>query len=119
MVGKKKQGGVKKGCVASAEPRVGVAKVYGIDMPTRSELICGDGKTDDEVCKILEADAVVYQRLEDLKSALHDMNPAIERFECSCFDGEYITGDITEEYLAKLEAQAKAAKAQPKKVDED
>ena len=88
-------------------------------MPTRSELICGDGKTDDEVCEILEADAVVYQRLEDLKSALHDMNPAIERFECSCFDGEYITGDITEEYLAKLEAQAKAAKAQPKKVDED
>ena len=114
-----KQAGAKKVFVASAAPRVCFPNVYGIDMPTRSELICGDGKTDDEVCKILEADAVVYQRLEDLKSALHDMNPAIERFECSCFDGEYITGDITEEYLAKLEAQAKAAKAQPKKVDED
>ena len=114
-----KQAGAKKVFVASAAPRVCFPNVYGIDMPTRSELICGDGKTDDEVCKILEADAVVYQRLADLKSALHDMNPAIERFECSCFDGEYITGDITEEYLAKLEAQAKAAKAQPKKVDED
>lgn len=114
-----KQAGAKKVFVASAAPRVCFPNVYGIDMPTRSELICGDGKTDDEVCKILEADAVVYQRLEDLKSALHDMNPAIERFECSCFDGDYITGDITEEYLAKLEAQAKAAKAQPKKVDED
>ena len=114
-----KQAGAKKVFVASAAPRVCFPNVYGIDMPTRAELICGDGKTDDEVCKILEADAVVYQRLEDLKSALHDMNPAIERFECSCFDGEYITGDITEEYLAKLEAQAKAAKAQPKKVDED
>ena len=114
-----KQAGAKKVFVASAAPRVCFPNVYGIDMPTRSELICGDGKTDDEVCKILEADAVVYQRLEDLKSALHDMNPAIERFECSCFDGDYVTGDVTEEYLAKLEAQAKAAKAQPKKPEED
>lgn len=114
-----KQAGAKKVFVASAAPRVCFPNVYGIDMPTRSELICGDGKTDDEVCKILEADAVVYQRLEDLKSALHDMNPAIERFECSCFDGDYVTGDVTEEYLAKLEAQAKAAKAQPKKSEED
>ena len=114
-----KQAGAKKVFVASAAPRVCFPNVYGIDMPTRSELICGDGKTDDEVCKILEADAVVYQRLEDLKSALHDMNPVIERFECSCFDGDYVTGDVTEEYLAKLEAQAKAAKAQPKKPEED
>ena len=114
-----KQAGAKKVFVASAAPRVCFPNVYGIDMPTRSELICGDGKTDDEVCKILEADAVIYQRLEDLKSALHDMNPAIERFECSCFDGDYVTGDVTEEYLAKLEAQAKAAKAQPKKPEED
>jgi amidophosphoribosyltransferase len=114
-----KQAGAKKVFVASAAPRVCFPNVYGIDMPTRSELICGDGKTDDEVCKILEADAVVYQRLEDLKSALHDMNPAIERFECSCFDGDYVTGDVTEEYLAKLEAQAKAAKAQPKSPEED
>ena len=80
---------------------------------------CGDGKGDDEVCKLLEADAVVYQRLEDLKSALHDMNPAIEQFECSCFDGQYVTGDVTEEYLAKLEAQAHASKAKPKKAEED
>ena len=54
-----------------------------------------------------------------MKSALHDMNPEIERFECSCFDGDYVTGDVTEEYLSKLEAQAHAAKAKPKKVDED
>ena len=82
------------------------------------ELICGDGKTDDEVAKLLEADAVIYQRLEDLKAALHDMNPSIEAFECSCFDGEYVTGDVTEEYLAKLEAQALAAKAAPKKAED-
>lgn len=114
-----KQAGAKKVFVASAAPRVCFPNVYGIDMPTRSELICGDGKCDDEVCKLLEADAVVYQRLEDLKSALHDMNPEIERFECSCFDGDYVTGDVTEEYLSKLEAQAHAAKAKPKKADED
>ena len=66
----------------------------------------------------LEADAVVYQRLEDLKAALHDMNPNIKRFECSCFDGDYVTGDVTDEYLAKLEAQAKSAKAKPKKSED-
>lgn len=113
-----KQAGAKKVFVASAAPRVCFPNVYGIDMPTRAELICGDGKTDDEVAKILEADAVIYQRLEDLKAALHDMNPSIEAFECSCFDGEYVTGDVTEEYLAKLEAQALAAKAAPKKAED-
>lgn len=113
-----KQAGAKKVFVASAAPRVCFPNVYGIDMPTRAELICGDGKTDDEVAKLLEADAVIYQRLEDLKAALHDMNPSIEAFECSCFDGEYVTGDVTEEYLAKLEAQALAAKNAPKKAED-
>lgn len=113
-----KQAGAKKVFVASAAPRVCFPNVYGIDIPTRAELICGDGKTDDEVAKLLEADAVIYQRLEDLKAALHDMNPSIEAFECSCFDGEYVTGDVTEEYLAKLEAQALAAKNAPKKAED-
>ena len=113
-----KQAGAKKVFVASAAPRVCFPNVYGIDMPTRAELICGDGKTDDEVAKLLEADAVIYQRLEDLKAALHDMNPWYDGFECSCFDGEYVTGDVTEEYLAKLEAQALAAKAAPKKAED-
>ena len=83
-----KQAGAQKVFVASAAPRVCFPNVYGIDMPTRAELICGDGKTDDEVAKLLEADAVIYQRLEDLKAALHDMNPSIEEFECSCFSSE-------------------------------
>ena len=46
------------------------------------------------------------------------MNPNIKRFECSCFDGDYVTGDVTDEYLAKLEAQAKSAKAKPKKSED-
>ena len=57
---------------------------------------------------------MIYQRLEDMKSALKDMNPAIEEFECSCFDGHYVTGDIDEAYLAQLDAQAQAAKARAK-----
>ena len=109
-----RQAGAKKVFVASGAPRVCFPNVYGIDMPTRGELICGDGKEGPEVAKLLEADAVIYQRLEDMKSALKDMNPAIEDFECSCFDGRYVTGDIDEAYLARLDAQAQAAKARAK-----
>lgn len=109
-----RQAGAKKVFVASGAPRVCFPNVYGIDMPTRGELICGDGKEGPEVAKLLEADAVIYQRLEDMKSALKDMNPAIEEFECSCFDGHYVTGDIDEAYLAQLDTQAQAAKARAK-----
>lgn len=116
-----RQAGAKKVFVASGAPRVCFPNVYGIDMPTRGELICGDGKEGPEVAKLLEADAVIYQRLEDMKSALKDMNPAIEDFECSCFDGHYVTGDIDEAYLVRLDAQAQAAKARAKqnKVNQD
>ena len=113
-----RQAGAKKVFVASGAPRVCFPNVYGIDMPTRSELICGDGKDGAAVAKVLEADAVIYQRLEDLTAALHDMNPAINQFDCSCFDGQYVTGDVTPEYLKHLDDVAKAAKAQPKKTDD-
>lgn len=113
-----RQAGAKKVFVASGAPRVCFPNVYGIDMPTRSELICGDGKDGAAVAKVLEADAVIYQRLEDLTAALHDMNPAINQFDCSCFDGQYVTGDVTPEYLKHLDDMAKAAKAQPKKSEE-
>ena len=92
--------------------------VYGIDMPTKAELICGDGKSEEEVARVIGADAVVYQTLEGLKNALHDMNPSIPRFDCSCFDGEYVTGDVTEEYLAKL-GLSNAAPAAKKPADDD
>ena len=113
-----RQAGAKKVFVASGAPRVCFPNVYGIDMPTRSELICGDGKDGAAVAKVLEADAVIYQRLEDLTAALHDMNPAINQFDCSCFDGQYVTGDVTPEYLKHLDDVTKAAKAQPKKTDD-
>ena len=113
-----RQAGAKKVFVASGAPRVCFPNVYGIDMPTRSDLICGDGKDGPAVAKVLEADAVIYQRLEDLTAALRDMNPAIEQFDCSCFDGQYVTGDVTPEYLKHLDDMAKAAKAQPKQSDD-
>ena len=113
-----RQAGAKKVFVASGAPRGCFPTVYGMQMPTRSELICGDGKDGPAVAKVLEADAVIYQRLEDLTAALRDMNPAIEQFDCSCFDGQYVTGDVTPEYLKHLDDMAKAAKAQPKQSDD-
>ena len=92
--------------------------VYGIDMPTRSELICGHGATAEEVARQIGADAVIFQTVEGLKGALKDLNPNITRFDCSCFDGEYVTGDIDAAYLDNLEA-SRSKPAQPAKDDEE
>ncbi len=111
-----RESGAKKVFVASSAPRVMFPNVYGIDMPTKSELICGDGKDADAVAKELGADRVIFQSIDGLKNALHDLNPAIPAFDCSCFDGVYVTGDVTEAYLEKL---GKAGKAAAKENDED
>jgi amidophosphoribosyltransferase len=71
-------------------------------MPTRDELIA-HGRTVEEVCREITADALVYQDLDALKRAISDVNPALQNFEASCFDGVYVTGDVTREYLDKLE----------------
>ena len=114
-----RESGAKKVFVASSAPRVMYPNVYGIDMPTKSELLCGDGKDEKEVAEILGADAVVYQTLEGLKGALHDMNPAIPAFDCSCFDGVYVANDVTEEYLARLDAARRAPAPVKREDDED
>ncbi len=98
--------GAAKVYVASAAPPVRFPNVYGIDMPTRSELIAFN-RSEDEVQQAIGADALVYQQLGDLRRALTDCNPAINNFEASCFDGRYITGDVTPEYLDRLEMQRK------------
>lgn len=87
---------------ASAAPPVKYPNVYGIDMATRKELIA-NGKSVDEICKAITADALVYQDLEDLKKSISDINPKIKQFEASCFDGHYVTGDVTEAYLDRLQ----------------
>ncbi|MEY3875546.1 MAG: hypothetical protein RIR50_717 [Pseudomonadota bacterium] len=102
--------GAKKVIFASAAPPVRFPNVYGIDMPTRSELVAY-GRTHEEITKLIGADELIYQDVEDLKKAVRDINPAITNFDASCFDGKYITGDITESYLDALEASRNTPKA--------
>ncbi len=102
---------------ASAAPPVRYPNVYGIDMPSRTELIA-TGRSDEEICREIGADGIIYQDLEDLKAAVRKANPAIVDFDASCFDGKYITGDITPEYLNAVEAARGASKAE-QALDED
>jgi amidophosphoribosyltransferase len=102
--------GAKKVIFASAAPPVRFPNVYGIDMPTRSELVAY-GRTHEEITKLIGADELIYQDVEDLKKAVRDINPAIANFDASCFDGQYITGDITESYLDALEASRNTPKS--------
>lgn len=93
-----RESGAKKVFFASAAPPVRYPNVYGIDMPTRNELIA-TGRTEAEIAQAIGADAVIYQDLEALIEDVRVLNPAIQRFDCSCFDGVYITGDVSQEYL--------------------
>ena len=95
--------GANKVYMASAAPPIRYPNVYGIDMPAKTELIAWNRDVD-EVCKLIGADALLYQSLEDLIESCRDGNPSIERFEASVFNGEYITGDVDEDYLNGLEA---------------
>ena len=94
-----REAGAKKVYLASAAPPVRHANVYGIDMPTSEELIAAD-RDEAEINRVIGADGLIYQDLEDLKAAVRALNPAINFFETSCFDGCYVTGDITPEYLS-------------------
>lgn len=98
-----REAGARKVFFASAAPPVRYPNVYGIDMPTSRELIAY-GKTDAEIAREIGADRLVYQNLEALVDDCRSVNPAIEQFETSCFSGEYVTGDITPEYLANIDA---------------
>lgn len=101
--------GAKKVYIASASPPVKYPNVYGIDMPTKHELIA-DGRTTEEIREELGADALIYQRLEDLIWAAHEGNKDITEFDCSCFDGNYVTGSVSEEYLDSLETSGRVSK---------
>ncbi|SFI10914.1 amidophosphoribosyltransferase [Collimonas sp. OK307] len=106
--------GAKRVIFASAAPPVKFPNVYGIDMPTRGELIAY-GRTDEEVCREITADALVYQDIDALKRSISDVNPMLRNFEASCFDGNYITGDISRDYLDRIEF----ARNNPKPESED
>ncbi len=94
--------GAKKVYIASAAPEVKYPNVYGIDMPSAGELIA-HARSVEEVRKEIGADWLIYQDLDDLKACLSGGNPNITDFECSVFDGNYITGKVDKTYLDRLE----------------
>jgi amidophosphoribosyltransferase len=96
--------GAKKVFFASAAPPVRYPNVDGIDMASKNEFVAHN-KTTQEVCKTIGADKLIYQNLDDLIWSVQQGNPDIQSFDCSCFDGNYLTKDIDELYLDNLEAQ--------------
>jgi amidophosphoribosyltransferase len=107
-----REAGARKVYFASAAPPVRYPNVYGIDMPAASELVAA-GRSDAEVARLIGADWLVYQDLEDLVAACQHDDARIVEFDTSCFSGQYVTGDVTPEYLAHLQgARSDAAKQQ-------
>jgi amidophosphoribosyltransferase len=95
--------GANKVYFASAAPAVRYPNVYGIDMPTVKELIA-HGRTTEEICELIGADWLVFQDLDALMQCSMDGNDSIDDFDCSVFNGEYVTGDVDSGYLSKLES---------------
>jgi amidophosphoribosyltransferase len=93
--------GARKVYMASAAPPVRYPNVYGIDMPTKDELVA-HGRTLEEVRQIIGCDALIYQDVDAMKRAVGSLNPAIAGFDASCFDGVYVTGDIFDGDIARL-----------------
>lgn len=114
-----RQSGARKVYVASGAPPVRFPNVYGIDMPTTNELIAGNGKDVESIRKEIGADALVYQTIEGMRDAVGGLNPEVPDFDCSCFDGRYVTGDVSLDYLNFIDSQRKAAKEAKKKEEKE
>ena len=99
--------GARKVYMASAAPPVRYPNVYGIDMPTSEELIA-HGRTIEEIRKFIGADALIYQDVDAMKRVVGALNPSVRSFEASCFDGHYITGDVSAADFTAMAAQRKA-----------
>lgn len=113
-----REAGAAKVYFASAAPAVQFPNVYGIDMPTPKELIA-HGRTTEEVCQEIGADWLIYQDLDDLIAASQEGNPDIKEFECSVFTGEYVTGDVDEDYLNQLDSERNDAVKAKRRKQED
>jgi amidophosphoribosyltransferase len=107
--------GANKVYFASAAPPVIHPNVYGIDMPAVTEFIA-NGRSVEEIADTIGVDRLFYQNLDDLISATSIGPRPPERFDCSCFDADYITGDVTPEYLSALETARNDAAKQVKAV---
>ncbi|KAH6595321.1 hypothetical protein BASA61_003837 [Batrachochytrium salamandrivorans] len=99
-----REAGARKVYFASCSPAIRFPNVYGIDMPTRSELIAF-GRKDDEVAEAIGADCVIFQHLDDLVESVAKFSDNVTSFDVSVFNGNYITGDIDSRYISNLERQ--------------
>jgi amidophosphoribosyltransferase len=97
-----RESGAKKVYFASAAPEIRFPNVYGIDMPSVNELIAY-GREVEEISELIRADGLIFQDISDLVDAVSELNPDIKRFETSVFDGNYITGDVDQSYLERID----------------
>ena len=113
-----REAGAKRVYLASAAPPVRYPNVYGIDMPAATEFVA-HAHTVEEIAEYIGVDWLVYQDLDDLIKCAAGINSSIDRFDCSVFDGQYVTGNVDDEYLNRIEAlRNDAAKAQNLVSDE-
>lgn len=115
-----REAGAKKVYFASAAPAVRYPNVYGIDMPAKEDFIA-HGRTTEEVAELIGADWLIYQDLEDLKQAcIEGSKTKVTDFDCSVFNGVYLTGDIDEQYFKELaQSRSHAMKTQLVTVDNE
>ncbi len=113
-----REAGANKVYFASAAPPVRYPNVYGIDMPTSSELIA-HGRTEEQICREIGADWLLFQDMEDLVDAVKAGSPDINGFDASVFTGEYVTGDIDNNYLDNLQSIRSDAAKKERRESED
>src|SRR5688500_6421110 len=99
-----REAGARRVYFASAAPPVRYPNVYGIDMPAASELVAA-GRTEDDVARLIGADRLIYQDIDDLERACLHHDSQVHEFDTSCFSGQYVTGDVTADYLARLQEE--------------
>ena len=102
-----REAGARKVYLASAAPPVRFPNVYGIDMPTKEELVA-HGRTTEEIRAFIGADALIYQDVDAMKRVVAALRPGLNTFEASCFDGHYITGDVSADDFATMREQRKS-----------
>ncbi|WP_318495640.1 amidophosphoribosyltransferase [Photobacterium leiognathi] len=113
-----REAGAKEVYLASAAPEIRFPNVYGIDMPSANELIA-HGREVDEISNIIGADGLIFQDLQDLVDAVAEGNPEIKLFETSVFNGNYVTGDVNQEYLEYLDSLRSDDSKQQREIQQD
>lgn len=112
-----REAGARKVYFASAAPPIRYPNVYGIDMPSAYELVA-NGRDLEQIATRIGADRLIYQDLSDLVGAAREGNPKIKRFEASVFDGDYVTGDVNQDYLQRIDhLRSDGAKKKRKAAD--